>query len=90
MQHFRGLGKSGVTENKLRFHYKQKLQEEMNIVERRRRLSSEALANAHAAVTPFESIDQDNTDGQESDEPDIFERKNKFEKLLKKFEEHRK
>jgi len=55
MQHFRGLGKSGVIENKVRFHYKQKLQEEMNIVERRRRLSAEALQNAHAAVTPFES-----------------------------------
>jgi hypothetical protein len=55
MQHFRGLGKSGVIENKVRFHYKQKLQEEMNIVERRRRLSVEALQNTHAAVTPFES-----------------------------------
>lgn len=61
----------------------------MNIVERRRRLSGEAMANANATVTPFESADQD-TDGQESDEPDIFERKDKFEKLLKKFEEHRK
>ncbi len=55
MQHFRGLGKSGVIENKVRFHYKQKLQEEMNIVERRRRLSGEAIQNVHAAVTPFES-----------------------------------
>lgn len=89
MQHFRGLGKSGVIENKVKFHYKQKLQEEMNIVERRRRLSGEALQNAHAAITPFESnVDQD-TDGQESDEPDIFERKDKFEKLLRKFEDHR-
>ena len=62
----------------------------MNIVERRRRLSGEALQNAHAAITPFESnVDQD-TDGQESDEPDIFERKDKFEKLLRKFEDHRK
>jgi hypothetical protein len=63
MQHFRGLGKSGVTENKVAFHYKQKLQEEMNIVERRRRLSSEALENVHAAVTPFESTADKDTDG---------------------------
>jgi hypothetical protein len=46
-----------VIENKERFFYKQKLQEEMNIVERRRRLSGEAMANANATVTPFESAD---------------------------------
>lgn len=90
MQHFRGLGKTGVTENKVAFHYKQKLQEQMNIVERKRRLQAEAMANVHAATTPFESQADQDTDGQESDEPDIFERKEKFEKLLKKFEEHRK
>jgi len=90
MQHFRGLGKTGVTENKVAFYYKQKLQEEMNIVERRRRLSSEAMENVHAAVTPFESVADRDIDGEQSDEPDIYERKEKFEKLLKKFEEHRK
>jgi len=39
-------------------------------------------------VTPYESqADQGNeTDGQESEEADIFERKDKFEKLLKKFQ----
>ena len=50
----------------------------MNIVERRRRLSSEALEHLNAAVTPFESAADQDTDGQESDEPDIFERKEKF------------
>ena len=62
----------------------------MNIVERKRRLSTEALEHANAAVAPFESAVDRDTDGQESDEPDIFDRKEKFDKLLKKFEEHRK
>ena len=33
--------------------------------------------------------DGDDTDGYESEEADIFERKKKFDKLLKKFNEHR-
>jgi len=53
----------------------------MNIVERKRRLTAEAISNAHAAVTPYEN----ETDGMESEEADIFERKQKFDKLLAKF-----
>jgi len=53
----------------------------MNIVERKRRLAAEAMSNANAAVTPYEN----ETDGMESEEADIFERKQKFDKLLAKF-----
>ena len=58
----------------------------MNIVERKRRLTAEAMQNVHAATTPYEN----ETDGMESEEADIFERKDKFEKLLAKFQATRK
>ena len=42
-----------------------------------------------AASALGEADDGDDTDGYASEEADIFERKKKFEKLLKKFNEHR-
>lgn len=51
----------------------------MNIVERKRRIAQEVLSNPHAEAAQYD------TDGQDSEELDIFERKEKFEKLLKKF-----
>ena len=67
----------------------------MNIVERKRRMNQEALANlggdvSEAASALEEAEDGDDTDGYESEDPDVFERKKKFEKLLRKFNEHRK
>jgi len=56
----------------------------MNIVERKTRLAEEIMANPHAAAAQYD------TDDQDSEEVDIFERKDNFEKLLKKFQEHRK
>lgn len=64
----------------------------MNIIERKRRLTRESLSspagtNLNAASASAE-IEED-TDGMESDEADIFERKRKFEKVLERFERHK-
>jgi len=81
-----------VNTNRVVLHYRQKLHEEMNIIERKRRLAQETLSvggtNLEAASIADE-LDGEDTDGMESDEADIFERKRKFEKLLKRFEKHR-
>jgi len=44
--YFRGFGNSKFSANKVAMHYKQKLQEEMNVIERKRRLAAESVANA--------------------------------------------
>lgn len=41
------------------------------------------------AVNALDELDSEDTDGYESDEADVFERKKKFEKILKKFNRHR-
>jgi len=69
----------------------------MNVMERKRRLTREALSasgtqlDAASAVAELDNEQDDGeaTDGMESDEADIFERKRKFEKLLQRFERHR-
>lgn len=66
-------------------------------MERKRRLTREALSasgtqlDAASAVAELDNEQDDGeaTDGMESDEADIFERKRKFEKLLQRFERHR-
>jgi hypothetical protein len=60
----------------------------MNLVERKRRLNKEILAMPDSKVLPA-SAAADDTDAQDSEEGDIFERKAKFDKLLKKYTEHR-
>lgn len=81
-----------ISGNKIAFTYRAKLQEEMNIIERKRRLTAESLnrsgTNLDAASAATE-LDDEDTDGMESDEADIFERKRKFEKLLERFERHK-
>lgn len=65
----------------------------MNIVERKRRLATEALQNGNnEAAVPLEmAADVDpGTDNEDSEEADIFERKRRFERLHKKYEAHRK
>jgi hypothetical protein len=81
LQHFRGLGKTLSNDNKIDFYYRQKLQEQMNIVERKRRMTAEAMSSAHAATTPYEN----ESDGMESEEVDVFQRKKRFDLLLEKF-----
>lgn len=64
----------------------------MNIIERKRRLTTEALQNTGTNLTAASAVDElddEATDGMESDEADIFERKRKFEKLLDRFERHK-
>jgi hypothetical protein len=64
----------------------------MNLVERKRRLNTEALNSAAAETLGSSSLIDDNeeTDGIESEEADIFTRREKFEKLLARFEKHKK
>lgn len=63
--------------------------DQMNIVERKRRLASEALSGANTPLVPHESATNDSigheTDGENSEEADIFERKARFERLHKKY-----
>ena len=93
ISHYAGLGKKPMHANQIAFFYKQQLQEQMNIVERKRRLQAEALENmggsAGEAASALDELESDDTDGYESDEADVFERKKKFEKLLKKVNKHR-
>ena len=73
--------------------YKQKLQEEMNLVERRKRLNQELISNQGGKITEAQSAlnqQAEDTDGYESDDPDIFKRTENFKKVLKKMEEHKK
>ena len=65
----------------------------MNLVERRRRLAAESMAASGpgdfaqgASVIDSEAEDTDDID---SEDPDIYERTKKFERLLKKFNKHR-
>ena len=44
--HFRGWSNRQFSANKVAFHYKKLLQEEMNLIERKRRLNQEAMDNA--------------------------------------------
>lgn len=78
--------------NKVAIHYRAKLQEEMNVIERKRRMTREALAAGGTdldAASAASELDPEDTDGMESEETDIFERKRKFEKLLERFEKHK-
>jgi hypothetical protein len=62
----------------------------MNIVERKRRLAAENMSGANVEIKPYGSQVDNDTEGEDSEEGDIFERKARFEKLLKKFQDHRK
>jgi hypothetical protein len=64
----------------------------MNLIERKRRLAAEAIHSAGGSVSEAASVidtDAEDTDGIDSDDPDIFERTKKFELVLKKFNKHR-
>jgi len=72
----------------LALHYKQKLLEEMNLVERKRRLAAESISNVGGPLSRAEALidsEAEDTEEIDSDEADIFERTKKFEKVLKKF-----
>lgn len=86
------MGEKRIKSNRVVLHYRAKLQEEMNVIERKRRLTRESLAAGGTnleAISAADELEGEDTDGMESDEADIFERKRKFEKLLQRFEKHR-
>ena len=63
----------------------------MNLVERKRRLNKDAMAHATQNELGAAGIIDDNeqTDDVESEEADIFTRREKFEKLLARFEKYK-
>ena len=64
----------------------------MNLVERKRRIAQEAVSTLGGPVDrAAQMIDSDGeeTDDIDSDDPDIFERLRKFDKVLKRFNKHR-
>ena len=63
----------------------------MNLIERKRRIAQEAMSAGGSVVDGASAIDTDaeDTEDIDSDDPDIFERTKKFERVLKKFNKHR-
>jgi hypothetical protein len=60
-------------------------------VERKERLQAEALSNlGERPSTEIRNLEEAKTEDIESEEVDIFERREKFEELLKRIEKHRK
>jgi len=60
--------------------YKQGLQNEINLIERRRRVAAEAMANLGEGAQDID-VELLKTDDLNSEEPDIFERVKTFEEL---------
>lgn len=90
-KHLTGHGTKFKTGNHVAFYYRQKLQEQMNIVERKKRLASEAqsMANVKAAKSMYDETEPSQQSEEVfSEEADIFSRKANFEKLAKKFQQH--
>jgi flagellar biosynthesis GTPase FlhF len=83
--------KSGPKGNNRDLYLRQQLQESMMQVEKKRRLQAEALANlGENAGQATQNLEEAKTEEIESEEVDIFERKQKFDELLKRIEKHRK
>lgn len=61
----------------------------MNIQERRKLLQREALGSLGEQGSQIPTLEEIRTTDIESEEADIFERKEKFNQLLKRFEKHR-
>lgn len=64
----------------------------MNLIERKRRLAAESMANAGGPLGQAAAAidtDAEDTDDIDSEEADIFQRTEKFERVLKKFNKHR-
>ena len=68
---------------------KGQLQEQMNLLQRRENLQLEAQENLGLDGEPLKTLEEAKTTDIESDEADVFERKHKFEELLKRLERHR-
>lgn len=75
---------------KQKLHYKAMLQEEINRVERKKRVQAEAYATLGAAAAQQDDIEAMKTDDMASEDIDIFDRVKTFEELQKRFAKHRK
>lgn len=72
-----------------KFKYKQMLQEQFNLIERKRRVQREAMEGLGEGKHA-QDIELVKTDDFDSEEGDIFERVNKFEELQRRLNAHRK
>ena len=72
-----------------KYRYRQMLQEQFNIVERKRRVQAEAMANLGEGQYQ-QDIELIQTDDFDSEEGDIFERVKQFEELQRRLDTHRK
>jgi len=67
-------------------HYRQKLQEHMNLVERKKRIQLEAMENLGEDKQELSLMKTDDID---SEEMDVFERVSNFKELQQRFEQHK-
>jgi len=61
----------------------------MTLMERKQRLQAEAMENIGEGAA-IAGLEEARTEEIESEEVDVFERKNKFEELLRRIDRHRK
>ena len=87
MAYYAKLAPKGINRE---LYIRQQLQEQMAIVEKKRHLQHEALANMGEGASAIGNLEEAKTEEIESEEVDIFERKQKFEELLRRIEKHRK
>lgn len=88
MQYYSKAGPKG---NNRDLYLRQQLQEHMIQIEKKERLQAEALENlGERAGLAAQNLEEAKTEDIESEEVDIFERKAKFDELLKRIEKHRK
>lgn len=88
LDYYKKVGPKG---NNKELYLRQQLQEQMTVIMKRERLQQEALDNL--GITPdaaIPGIEEVKTEEIESEEIDIFERKTKFDELLRRIEKHRK
>lgn len=88
-QHFKGFRGMKFAPNEVAMYYKQKLQEQMNLIERKRRLATEAINTVGAKAESAIDQDAEDTDDIDSEDGDIFERTKKFDKVLSKLQKHK-
>lgn len=88
LEHYKKTGPKG---NNQELYLRQQLQEHMTVLMRREKLQQEALSNLGVnAEGAIPGLEEAKTEEIESEEVDIFERKAKFDELLKRIEKHRK
>ena len=82
--------KGGPTGSNKHLMHRQALQKQMTIIEKRKRLQFEAMQNIGENAGAIPTMEEVKTEEIESEEVDIFERKTKFDELLRRMDKHRK